>query len=261
MTNIQTNSKTEVYKHLVIIVCFLTLLFLGFFFIYLPWITKHGESVAVPNLQGKNMEEIEDLLDEKGLDYVVSDSVFKPNVAPLTVVSQYPEAGAKVKTGRKISITVITEEPPMVKLPRLVDMSLRSAEMQLESQGLLKGNIRYEPDLRQNMVISVMVAGKKTEAGALIAKGTKVDLVLGSGEGEASIEVPDVAGKTFEEAILLISGLRLKYKAFYIEDSPEPAGTVIGQNPAFGDPKLREGQVIDLQVAGPKPAEEEDSNQ
>jgi eukaryotic-like serine/threonine-protein kinase len=254
-TNISTNQKRDLYTHIAIIICGLVVLFLGFFFVYLPWITNHGEAISVPDLKGKTIDEIEEILDDRGLRYEVADSVFKLGVPPLTVVSQYPAYGAKVKGGRKIYITVITETAPMVKLPQLTDMSLKSAEMQLVSAGLMKGSLKYINDPREGVVIGIEQAGKKIEAGTLIAKGTKIDLVLGDGLGDTEISIPDVVGKTLDEAELIIKGsdLNIGLKQYEPDNTDFPAGTVVRQNPSNEDGKIRPGQMIDLWIAGPPP--------
>ena len=102
MTTISTNTKKDVYTHAAIILATLLVLFLGFFFLYLPWTTNHGQTIVVPNLEGKTLTEIEDVLDDRNLRYEITDSVFIAGKTPLSVHSQYPLPGAKVKEGRKI---------------------------------------------------------------------------------------------------------------------------------------------------------------
>ncbi|MDI9862468.1 MULTISPECIES: PASTA domain-containing protein [Bacteroidota] len=257
MIKIPTNSKKDVYTHAAIIVCLLMVLFFGFFFIYLPWSTNHGETITVPSLKGLTMEEAEDLLDERNLDYEVTDSTFTPGKKPLTVLSQYPLENSKVKQGRKIYLTINTETAPMIKLPKLTEMSVRSAEQQLLIAGLLKPSLEYQNDIRENEVLEVKYQGTKIDAGTLIAKGSKVTLIVGNGTGNVELEIPCLIGKPLDEAIIIISGSGLqKGTVIYDPDSTEPAGTVIRQNPACEDGKIKAGEMIDLWVAGNPPSGE-----
>ncbi|MDP5139251.1 MAG: penicillin-binding protein, partial [Spirosomaceae bacterium] len=67
MAAFSTNKASDVLTHIGIIVASFIILFLLFFFIYLPWRTNHGESITVPDLKGLTMSEAEDLLDDKNL--------------------------------------------------------------------------------------------------------------------------------------------------------------------------------------------------
>ena len=252
---ISTNSKRDVYTHAAIIALLLMVLFFGFFFIYLPWSTNHGEAITVPNLKGLTMEEAENLLDDRNLDYEVTDSTFMAGLKPLTVLSQYPLENSKVKQGRKIYLTINTETAPMIKLPKLNEMSVKSAEQQLLVAGLLKPDLEYQNDIRENEVLEVKYEGKKMDAGTLIAKGSKVTLVVGNGTGDTEIAVPCVEGKPLDEAKIILGGSGLQIGTIiYDETSAETEGIVIRQNPSceIGG-KIHTGEVIDIWVAGKNP--------
>ncbi len=252
---ISTNSKKDVYTHAAIIILLLLVLFFGFFFVYLPWSTNHGEAITVPSLKGLTMEEAEDLLNDRNLDYEVTDSTFMAGLKPLTVLSQYPLENSKVKQGRKIYLTINTETAPMIKLPKLTEMSVKSAEQQLLVAGLLKPNLEYQDDIRENEVLEVKYEGTKMDAGTLIAKGSKVTLVVGNGTGDTEIAIPCVEGKPLDEAKLIISGSGLQIGTIIYDDSSaEVAGTVFRQNPSCeAGGKIHTGEVIDIWVAGPQP--------
>ena len=108
MAKISTQSRSDLFIHLGIIICSILVLFLGFFFIYLPFTTNHGEAITVPDLKKMNVMELEDFLDSRDLRYEVSDCTFVAGVTPLSVLAQYPLPGAKVKDGRKIYVTIVS---------------------------------------------------------------------------------------------------------------------------------------------------------
>ena len=255
MMKISTNSKKDVYIHAAIITLLLMVLFFGFFFVYLPWSTNHGDAITVPNLKGLTMEEAENLLDERNLDFEVTDSTFTAGVKPLTVLSQYPLENSKVKQGRKIYLTINTETAPMIKLPKLTEMSVRSAEQQLLVSGLLKPDLEYQNDSRQNEVLEVKFEGTKIDAGSLIAKGSKVTLVVGNGTNSVEMDVPCVVGQLYDEAQIVIKGSGLQIgTVIYDPTSTEPAGTIIKQNPECQNGnKVHSGDMVDLWVAGNPP--------
>lgn len=251
MAKISTQSRTDLFIHIGIIVSLLLVLFLGFFFVYLPFTTNHGEAITVPDLKKMSVEGLEDFLDSKDLRYEV-DCTFVANVPPLTIISQYPLPGAKVKEGRKIYVTVASLTAPLIKMPKLTDMTHRSAQMFLKSVGLEEGNISYVPDMAQNAVLRQMYNGKEILPGQPIAKGSKIDLELGEGLGTAQFEAPSVLGMPLDEAKIAIIGAGLKVGQQMEVDAEEgqAAGSVVRQNPDAGN-NVRIGDVIDLWITPP----------
>ncbi len=261
MTKISTQSRSDLFTHIGIIVALMLVFFLGFFFIYLPFTTNHGQSITVPDLKNKNINQLEDFLGDKDLNYEVSDCTFVANVAPLTVLSQYPAPGSKVKEGRKIYVTVVSSTAPLIKMPKLTDMTHQSAQMALRSAGLNEGTITYEPDMAQNAVLRQSYNGHEILPGQPIAKGSKIDLVLGEGLGTAQFNAPSVIDMPFDEAEFAIVGAGLKVGQV-MEKSPQEGqanGIVVKQNPEGGT-KVRIGDVIDLWVT-PQGSETETNEQ
>lgn len=258
MIKISTRSRRDVFIHAALVVSLFLALFLAFFFLYLPWSTHHGETITVPKLSGMTTDEIEDFLAQRDLRYEVSDCTFVAGLQPLTVISQYPRENAKVKEGRKIYVTITTATAPQVRMPKLTDLSYRSAEVTLRNYGLVLGELIYKNDLAENAVLDQLFEGKKIAPGALIAKGSKVDLVVGDGLGNTSLDVPDVTGKLLEEAKLTIVGSDLQIGTILYQPSGQPAGTIVRQRPEAGQgDKIRVGDVIDLWVSGnPEPTGE-----
>lgn len=253
MAKISTQTKKDLFIHIGIIVSLIIAFFLAFFFVYLPWSTNHGQSITVPKLKDMKLADLEDYLDDKDLRMEVSDCVFVAGAEPLTVISHFPKEGSQVKEGRKIYITITAERAPLIHMPKVTDLSLHSAEMQLKQVGLMKGQIIFKPDLAENTVLEQQFNGSKIEPGSMISKGSMVDLVVGNGIGSAQIDIPNIVGKPFDEAELIIKGSNLEIGSIIYDDkSDKPAGTVIKQNPT-GDGKTLEGSFVDLWVAGAEP--------
>jgi beta-lactam-binding protein with PASTA domain len=249
MAKISTQSRSDLFIHIGIIICSILVLFLGFFFIYLPFTTNHGEAITVPDLKKMNVMELEDFLDSRDLRYEVSDCTFVAGATPLSVLAQYPLPGAKVKDGRKIYVTIVSNSAPLIKMPKLTDMTLRSAQMLLKSMGLEEGKLSYVPDMAQNAVLRQMYNGQVIEPGQPIAKGSKVDLELGEGLGTAQFDAPSVLNMPLDEAKIAIIGAGLKVgQQMTVSPTGDQAdGVVVRQNPVAGG-KVRLGDVIDVWV-------------
>lgn len=249
MAKISTQSRGDLIIHIGIVISLILVLFLGFFFMYLPFTTNHGEAITVPDLKKKSVEGLEDFLDSRDLRYEVGDCTFVANVAPLTIIAQYPLPGSKVKEGRKIYVTVASRTAPLIKMPKLTDMTHRSAQQLLKSFGLEEGTISYVPDMAQNAVLRQMYNGRVIEPGQPIAKGSKIDLELGEGLGTAQFAAPSVLDMPLDEARIVIVGAGLKIGQVMEVPAQEGqgSGVVVRQNPEGGN-SVRIGDVIDLWV-------------
>ncbi|MFQ3576654.1 MAG: PASTA domain-containing protein [Cytophagales bacterium] len=238
--------------HLLAIVALFVVIVLGFFQVYLPLATKHGQEVLVPDIQGKTINEIDNILTEKKVRVFVSDSVFAPDVKPMTVMSQYPKPMTLVKENRKIYVTVSSTKPPLIKMPKLLDASLQNAQLVLQSYGLKLGNVTKVPHYAENAVLKQSYQGKEIKQGDLIGKGSAIDLVVGNGVSDVYIPVPNLIGMNADEAMALIESLGLDVGSVnYDPNSAQSTGTVIRQKPKFeeGD-SIRQGQSIDIWLAG-----------
>lgn len=250
MAKFSTNTKTDVLIHLGIILSALLILFFGFFFVYLPWSTNHGEAILVPELKELTLEEAKKTLDDADLDYEVSDSLFVAGLKPLSIISNYPKSGAYVKSKRKIFLTVAAVSAPLVKLPNIIGRSSLSAQNQLLSSGLQFGGEEKVPALEENTILKVKLGDRELAAGDEIPKGSKIVFVVGDGYADQKIDVPNVVGMEQDEAEIKLTGLLLTVGQIISEPSSAPAGYVIRQRPAAGsENKIRIGAPVDLWVS------------
>lgn len=262
--------------HLGLMLTVIFALIFSFFYIYLPSTTKHGETVTVPNLEGMSLDQMDDFLRKRHLNYEVSDSNYTSKYPPLTILTHYPKAGSYVKEKRKIYLTVNSTEPKSVKMPDLIDGSLKNAELVLKSYGLSRGNIKYVPDMFSNVVLEQHFDGEEVESGTPILKGSKIDLVVGDGLGRRVFNVPRFIGLPIDEADFSIKGSGLNTGSVIIKIIDEEkmvelvelakeleidttniveSGHVFQQRPEIGN-DIRLGQQVDLWVVS---LDEEDS--
>jgi eukaryotic-like serine/threonine-protein kinase len=242
------NTLGGVLIHLLLAV--LTVLTLGilYFYAYLPYITNHGETITVPNVEGKSIEEAQDYLARHDLRCEVSDSLYSAEAPPLAILKQYPHAGAKVKENRKIYLSVNRVEPPTVPLPNLIDGSVINADALLKANELKLGRIEYVEG-PFNIVKDMKYKGKRIAANTRVPKGAVIDLVVMSG-GPREFAVPDVVGLSLEDAKVPLFGYYLSIgRIVAVGDTTGGTAVVIMQKPADG--KVRVGDVVDLWVGQP----------
>lgn len=170
--------------------------------------THHGERIAVPNLKGKQLSEVEELIDDSNLRYQVQDSVFNRELAPGSVIDQYPRSGQQVKRKRMVKLTIAAIAPQKVTIDQVSDLSLRQAIGQLSKKGIYIKNLHYISSSYTNLVSGISLKGKTLQAGDKIYKGEEVTLLVGKNDGIA-FTVPNLTGlsenyakrKTFEAGL------------------------------------------------------------
>lgn len=219
------------------------LVFLADQFIF-PVYTQYNVNVTTPDVTRIHLDEAISLLESKGLRYEIIDRRANAAYPVNYIIDQNPEAGQLVKPNRKVYLKVNIENRPKVKVPSVVNLSLRNARIQLLNYGLEIGNISYRSSRYKNTVLEQSVT-----VGDEVEKGTAINLVISDGLGVKMVEVPEIIGQTLSEAqrLIITNGLSLgTYK--YQPKRGVPINTIIGFEPA-GKKSLLEGTEIDLIIA------------
>lgn len=245
MLKIKFNSWLDVFKNLGIAIGLGVIITLTFFYVYLPIITNHGDSLTVPDLEGVSIDELQEFLVDRDLRYEVVDSVYSADHPPLTVTRQFPKPGSKVKQKRKIFISLNSVNPPSTRMPDLIDKTLKNAELILRSYELVPGKILLKADPFRN-VLDQLYNGNPIEPNTPLPKGSVIDLVRGDGHGIRLFEMPDLRGLPLSEANVIIRGNNLEPGLVFNNDSLNVDGSVvIKQSPRQGL-TVRVGRSIDI---------------
>jgi beta-lactam-binding protein with PASTA domain len=229
-----------------------------FFWVYLPLFTQHGEALTVPSVRGMALTEAEPFLRARDMRVEVADSSFSPEYPPMTVLSQRPAAGSQVKKGRMIYLTVNARRPPTVKVPNVLDISLKNAEQQLQSYGFRLGDIVYVPHPHSGRVLgmrhdSTDISADMLSKGFFLPKNTPIHLQVGDGIGEAAVKLPNLVGMPMDEAEIYLLGLGLHLsKLHWMPASKAPIGQVLQQKPGAGA-MLPRNQGVEIWVSGKNP--------
>jgi beta-lactam-binding protein with PASTA domain len=231
--------------HMVLAGSLLLVLFLCYFYVYLPHVTNHGESITVPSVEGLHISKVGEFLANHDLRYEVNDSSYSSEYPPLTILKQYPAPGAKVKENRKIFVSVNRKNPPTVKMPDLIDGSITNAEAVLRGSELKRGKIERVRGPFLNVVKEMRINGNKVVPGVAVPKGTVVDLVVMDG-GSNKLPTPNVLGFNFEDAKFSILGSNLNIgKVTLLGDTT--GGVILKQEPTPNE-EVMVGDVINLWI-------------
>ena len=164
-------------------------------------ITRHGSNKDVPNFVGANLEQAEGLARKGRLEIIVNDSLYVPMYAGGVILEQRPSAGKdKVKSGRKVYVTINASKQKSVAVPYVAGYSLRQAKSNLLTAGLEIERLEYVEDLANNYVIAQKWHGREIKADSTIQAplGSKITLVVG-GNLSLSEPLPDLSGLTLRE--------------------------------------------------------------
>ena len=144
--------------------------------------TRHTEFVIVPDLSSKPLSEVEKILEDNHLRFEVVDSAnYNDKIPKYAVISQSPEANEKVKKNRKIYLTLNPSNYPKVTIPRVIQLTYRSADATLKSVGLSVGKVTYVNNIGKDVVLRMFYKGKEVKPGDLLIKKSIVDLECGNG--------------------------------------------------------------------------------
>ena len=97
-------------------------------------------------------------------------------------MEQFPKANKEVKKGRKIYITLNPVGFKKIKIPNVIQITLRNAETLLNAVGFEVGELIYRDNIGKDMVLEMRHEGKKIQPGFTLQQKKKIDLVLGNGK-------------------------------------------------------------------------------
>jgi serine/threonine-protein kinase len=133
-----------------------------------------------------------------------------------------------------------------VAVPNVVPLQESLAIQKITNANLTPNVIRdYDENVKKGLVIS-----QNPNAGARVVKNSTVDIHVS--RGPPPVTVPNVIGKSRDDAVATLSDAGLEPKVFTVHSS-RPPNTVTGQDPAGGK-KVTKGARVRINVSsGPQP--------
>jgi len=167
--------------------------------IWLDVWTAHGDETVAPSVKGMTYKAAAAALEAQGFTVELLDSIYDTSMPPGTVTEQTPKAGAVVKSGREIYLTVTAFNPKMVTIPKLTDVSERQARAMLAGLGITRITTVRVPSEYKDLVVGVRVKNIPAVAGARVPVTENVVLEVGSGPAEETADT--AASAVAEEAV------------------------------------------------------------
>ena len=213
--------------------------------IVMPIVTRQGSEFPLPDFSGQRVNEAQISLSDLDLGYEVSSERYAPGQPPGVILDQFPKPGTKVKPDRTIKFVVSLGEK-QIAIPDLAGKSVRQAMLDLETVGLVLGEIAwaFSDTIPERVVVFSYPA-----AGTEIPIGSYVNLMVNRGRASDFTYVPKVIGMTLSEATKRLEDKSLKAGIVsYRPDENYLPETVLEQSEAEGT-EVDVGTEIDLVVS------------
>jgi hypothetical protein len=140
-------------------------------------------SVAVPNVVGLTQAAAAMAITGAGLAVGAVTTQSSAMLASGDVISESPAAGASVASGTAVSLVVSTGPAPAVTVPNVVGLAQAAAMTSITGAGLAVGAVTMQSS---TTVVAGAVISENPAAGASVAPGSTVTLVVSSGAAAAN---------------------------------------------------------------------------
>lgn len=169
--------------------------------IFLDYWTFHGRTAIVPQIKEKPYRLASDILAANKLGIEISDSIYDRSIAPGTVIESWPKAGAVVKEGRQVYVTVTAFSPKQVtvSMPLTGNVSSRQAMSYLRGIGITDIRIEHVPSEWADLVLGARYGDTPISVGSVIPVTSTVTLTVGSGPAAADNDSDEVSEMIFDE--------------------------------------------------------------
>lgn len=174
---------------------FALLVVLGLTFGFITFkILSFSRTVEVPSVINMTIIEADRTLSRAGLDMKVEGEDFDQTVPSGKVARQDQPPGSKVKEKRAIKI-VISKGPRVASVPDLLNQTIENAESLLIQKGL---KINKAIPVHTDTVEKGIIMAQRPEPDDRLAD--TITVLVSAGPYERSYSMPELTGKTLEEA-------------------------------------------------------------
>lgn len=189
-----------------------------------------SKEITVPNLVGMTLSQAEEELEGTRYTIEVEDEIEDSKVDAGKIISQSPKENKKVKVLDKI-LVVISKGADEIILSDYRSEEYKKVETELKKKGL-KVELEFQKDAS---IVEDFVIKTEPAAGTTVKSGATVILYVSNGIEVETVTVPNLIGKTLDDAKKLIESENLVVGNVSYESSNSKEGNVIRQNIAGGD--------------------------
>ena len=202
-----------------------------------------GQHVSVPQITGLPITEASYLLAEQGLELGKQTQVAHPSIPKYHVITQRPDAGRVVRTGRKVYPTVSMGASYMTA-PDLMGKTLEDARREINQSRFRLGSVARIPVAQPRDT----VLAQDPPAGRGLPSQGYIHLLISDVSGaEAGDFMPDIVGKSVDEARDLLQPYGLVLVPNVVDIPGAREDTVLRQDPP-ADAIIHRGDYVTYDV-------------
>jgi serine/threonine-protein kinase len=204
------------------------------------WYQTAGKYETVPSsVIGVSVKDATAQLEAKGYRVGQGKARYDAKVAKGLVAATDPVPGTKITKGALVTLTASKGKAP-VPVPSVAGKSLSDAQSALTGKGFNADNVTREAS---STVDRDQVIRTNPGAGEMVQPGESVTVVVSDG-----IKVPDLAGKSREEATQLLQQAGLN--PAFTEQDGQPPNAVVSVSPPTGT-GVSKGSTVTVTVNKP----------
>lgn len=197
-----------------------------FAFIVINMFVNNDKKLVVPSLTGRNY--YEDIMNNPLYANFTITPEYDDNstAATGTIIEQTPEAGKKIEFGAEIKV-IIPGSNSGVEIPEdIIGKSFSTVETELKSLGF---NVTIVKEKNDDAEVGTIIRSDP-RAGEKAVSGAYITLYVATNDDFEPVDVPDLMGKTIDEARAELEavGLYLDSENSEYRNSSVTAGLIIG---------------------------------
>jgi eukaryotic-like serine/threonine-protein kinase len=201
------------------------------------------DQAAVPPLTGRSVAEAGPLLIQRGLVLGAQTEQNTTDPAQIgKILSSSPPAGENVPAGSAVAV-VVGKQQTTVAVPNVTGKSSDDAVKAIQQAGLVVRTSEVDAGGDQGDVVAT-----DPPAGTQVAPGSTVTLQVTTGDGNSSVDMPDVTGDKQRDAQRKLEqkGLVVSVQTRSTNDKSDD-GRVLDQSPSSGS-RVSPGDPVTLLV-------------
>lgn len=209
-----------------------------------------SDEITVPSFVGKTLEQAQAEAEKLGLVIQEGDLVYSPDQEEGLITSQNPVEGAKVTEGKVITVNISKGKKDGV-VPKIEGMDYEEAKAYLESFGFKMGpGVTVQSHLPKGVIVSQSIP-----YGTSAKSGTEINVEISDGKGKEMVKVPNLIGRTPDEANSLLAGAGLSTNGNVVyEEVDGMAQNLVFWQSVAADTEVEKGSTVDYKVSkGTKP--------
>ena len=201
-----------------------------------------NREIEVPDLKGKVFEEVVEEYKAQGIEILQDSAEYSNDVEEGKIISQNPENGTKTKE-KKIYV-VVSRGQKMVDVTDVEGKDSTVAKYELEETAGFK--VEIEEQINEKIAAGIVIS-QEPKGGTQAPSGSTIKLIVSKGDGKATVLMPNVVGKTEEEAKQILTEKKLTVNVKTGEDKNKANGVVIAQNYPENQ-ELKEGSLVEITI-------------